>query len=67
MLTMEYSEARGTWNVIDLSTHEWVFEGTFDQCCDMVNNCNCIDDQAVIQCHESKHWNRSTDSLIQVK
>lgn len=44
MLSMEYSEARGTWNVIDLSTHEWVFEGTFDQCCDMVNNCNSMDD-----------------------
>ena len=60
MLSMEYSEARGTWNVIDLSTHEWVFEGTFDQCCDMVNNCNCIDDQAVIQ-----STNQSTGTEVQ--
>jgi hypothetical protein len=44
MLTMEYSEARDTWNVFDVSTHEWIFEGTFEQCCDMVNNCNCMDE-----------------------
>lgn len=43
MLTMEYSEFRGTWNVFDTSTHEWVYEGTFEQCCDMVNNCNMSD------------------------
>lgn len=43
MLTMEYSESRGTWNVFDTSTHEWVYEGTFEQCCDMVNNYNMSD------------------------
>lgn len=44
MLTMEYSEERGTFNVFDIDTHEWIFEGTFEQCCDMVNNSNCCDE-----------------------
>lgn len=43
MYTMEFSESRGTWNVIDTDTHEWVYEGTFEQCSDMVNSYNCCD------------------------
>ncbi len=35
-VTMEYSESRGTWNVI--ADNEWYYEGTYEQCCDVVNN-----------------------------
>ena len=31
-LTMEYSEERGTWNIFDTETHEWIYEGTYEQC-----------------------------------
>ena len=41
-VTMEYSEVRGTWNVI--ADHEWYFEGTYEQCCDVVNNLLCAED-----------------------
>ena len=35
-VTMEYSEYRGTWNII--ADGEWYFEGTYDQCCDVMDN-----------------------------
>lgn len=36
---MVWSESRGTWNVF--LDAEWYFEGTFEQCCDIVNMFNC--------------------------
>lgn len=30
--TMEYSENRGTWNIYDTDTGEWMLEGTYEQC-----------------------------------
>lgn len=42
MLSMIYSEERGSWEVVDEATFEWVFEGTYEQCEKMVNECNAI-------------------------
>lgn len=33
---MEYSESRGTWNIIG-EDGEWLFEGTYEQCCHMMD------------------------------
>ena len=41
-LSMEYSESRKTWNVF--ADGEWYFEGTFEQCQDVMCNLNCIDE-----------------------
>lgn len=38
-VTMEFSEARGTWSVF--VNGEWYFEGDFERCCDIVNSFNC--------------------------
>ena len=42
MLNMYYDEERGSWEVVDVETFEWVFEGTYEQCEKMVNDCNAI-------------------------
>lgn len=34
--TMEFSEDRGTWNLF--VNGEWYFEGSFEQCSDMMAN-----------------------------
>lgn len=34
--TMEYDEYTGKWNIIDMDTHEWIFEGTYEQCDSMM-------------------------------
>lgn len=36
-MEMIYSESRGTWNLFNEA--EWYFEGTFEQCCEMMENC----------------------------
>ena len=38
MLSQEliYSEERGTWNLF--VNNEWYWEGTYEQCVDMMNN-----------------------------
>ena len=35
-VTMVFSESRGTWNVI--ADGEWYFEGTYDQCCKIMDS-----------------------------
>lgn len=35
-ITMVHSEGRGTWNVI--VDGEWYFEGTYEQCCEVMDN-----------------------------
>lgn len=42
-VTMEYSEERGTWNVI--ADGEWYFEGTYEQCCEVMDNMLCEEDE----------------------
>lgn len=37
-LTMEYSQERNTWNLIDLDTNEWIAEGNFEYVERMLNN-----------------------------
>lgn len=53
--TMEYDEARGTWNIIDMDTHEWIFEGTYEQCDSMM--------EASFQawCEDQEELNRGYD------
>ena len=36
-LTMIFSEERDSWEVVDENTSEWIYEGTYEQCSDMVN------------------------------
>lgn len=36
--TMEFSETRNTWNVIDVNTWEWIYEGTYEECSKILDN-----------------------------
>lgn len=46
-LTCEFSEERGTWNVFS-EDGEWIFEGTMEQCFEMVNRNNAAMYEEVI-------------------
>ena len=57
--TMEYSEARGTWNIIDTEYNEWIYEGTYDQCCALMDahfQCYCEEQDEMYNDYEPNDY-----------